>query len=253
MLTARESVAALQSRADLSLVKGASKASYAFKDLGERLAAAEFEASALEGRAKVVVDGHQRLRRVDITGGAAADGQFAEALLAAMQEAHDTSVAASKGDVWDLYKHNGVLLQAPLTQIGAGATADDLWANVIRTEETLRMAKELFTTFDEDKDGYWNLNETSTVQLATEGTDMAEEAFNALIIAAAPNGGRQLSEEDLKKGLSEQQVIELYTDADRQRALGFVLDITKDYAAVLARNAAQEEPAAPVPAPPAVD
>merc|ERR1712137_1536434 len=114
-------------------------------------------------------------------------------------------------------------------------------------------AEELSTKFDGDGDGFWNLKETSAVQLATEGTEIAEDAFNALIIAAAADGGRNLSEQDLEKGLSKDQVIELYTDADRQRQLGFVLDITKDHAAVFKKPAsdgndsADDDTAPPTP------
>jgi len=200
------------------------------RELGLRLQEAKFEASALEGQIKVVYDGTQRLRKIDIGDGAGSSGHdaIAQALLGAMQEAHASSLAGAKDDVWQLYKTTP-LLQAPLNQLGAGNTLDDPWANVTDSEESLRMAEELFIKFDEDKDGYWNMMETSKVQRATEGTDMTEEAFNSLVIAAAPNGGRHLTEEDLAKGLSKVQVIELYTNSQRQKQLGFVLDIYKDH------------------------
>merc|ERR1712187_1049750 len=150
------------------------------------------------------------------------------------------SYEGTKDDVWQLYQNNGVLMQAPLNQIGVGNTVEDLWANVSRTNESVKLAEELFAKFDADKDGYWNLKETSDVQTATEGTEMAEEAFNALIIAAAPDGGRSLTEDDLEKGLSKEQVIELYTDAERQRQLGFVLDVYKDHATVFKTSESAE-------------
>eukprot|EP00435_Cladocopium_sp_Y103_P071019 s99_g36.t1 len=56
-----------------------------------------------------------------------------------------------------------------------------------------------------------------------------EESFNSLIIAAAPDGGRHLTEVDMDRGLSKEQVLDLYTNAQRQRQLGFVLDIRKDW------------------------
>jgi len=179
----------------------------------------------------------QHLQRVDIAPGAlqaagASPDALAKAVLGAMQEAHDSSFEGTKEDVAQLYEGNGVLLQAPLNQIGLGSTVEDLWVNVSRTDESVKLAGELFDKFDVDRDGHWNLNETSQVQMATEGTEMAEEAFNALIIAAAPDGGRRLTEDDLEKGLSKTQVIELYTDAARQRQLGFVLDVFKDHATV---------------------
>merc|ERR1712048_256151 len=71
---------------------------------------------------------------------------------------------------------------------------------------------------------YWNLNETSQLQKATEVTEMADDACNALIIAAAPDGGWQLTERDLKNGRSRDQVIELYTNATQQRQVSFFLD-----------------------------
>lgn len=250
---------ALAARPTLELLKAQSAAGHLMKELGTRLQHVEFEALALVGRVKAVYDGTQRLKRVEIGEGAlqSAGGDhkaLEQALLAAMQEAHDSSVAGTKGDVWRLYKENGQLLQAPLNQLGVGSTQPDVWANVTRTEETVRLAEELFSRFDVDGDGYWNLTETSKVQMETEGTEMAEEAFNALIIAAAPDGGRKLSEEDLARGLSREQVVELYTDATRQRTLGFVLNIFKDHAKVFGSTGEEGKEAAAVPAPePAVD
>lgn len=244
----------LQARASLGLIKAQYKAGNRMKSLGRRLQAAEFCASALEGAVKVKFDGLQSLTDVELSGAAleAAGGdrgKLSEALLGALQEAFDGSAQATKDDVWGLYQKNSELLQAPLVQIGVGNTVEDLWANVVRTEETERMALELFEKFDEDKDGYWNLMETSRVQMATEGTDMAEEAFNSLIIAAAPDGGRKLTEEELTKGLSKEQVIELYTDAARQRQLGFVLDVVKDHGKVFEGSGeAPEATQAPAPA-----
>jgi len=245
-VTRRAAVAAAEVRApqagaSLDLIKSQNKAGHAMKDLGLRLQSEEFAAKGLDGRVQVAFDGLQRLRRVDVAGDAleAAGGKreaLAEVVLTALQEAHDSSESGTKGDVWQLYSENNDLLQAPLVQIGAGSTVEDLWANVTQNEETVRLTEEVFAKFDEDGDGYWNLKETSSVQMATEGTEMAEDAFNALIIAAAPDGGRNLSEDDLGKGLSKAQVIELYTDANRQRALGFVLDIYKDHAKIFKKE-----------------
>jgi len=235
------------------------------KALGRRLQSSEFDAESLGGAVKVKFDGLQHLSAVELSDGAleAAGGdagKLSEAVLFALQEAYDSSSSASKGDVWELYQQNSELLQAPLNQIGVGNTVEDLWAKVVKTEETQRMALELFERFDEDKDGYWNLLETSRVQMATEGTEMAEEAFNSLIIAAAPDGGRNLTEDELRKGLSRDQVVELYTDASRQRQLGFVLDVFKDHKKVFEGDTEAEEAtedaatAAPAPAaPPALD
>lgn len=238
---------ALQSRASLGLIKAQYKAGHRMKELGRRLQAAEFDASALGGAVKVKFDGMQKLSSVELSDtaleAAGGDrGRLSEALLGAMQEAYDSSSQATRGDVWELYQQHSELLQAPLNQIGAGNTVVDLWANVVKTEESEKLAAELFERFDEDKDGSWNLLETSRVQMATEGTEMTEEAFNSLIIAAAPDGGRNLTEEELAKGLSRKQVIELYTDAERQRQLGFVLDVFKDHKKVF--EGAPEEPAA---------
>jgi len=204
------------------------------KELGRRLEAAEFKGSAMDGKATATFDGMQNLKSVEIAEGALQTGsaELAEALLSALQQGHDSSVAGTEVDVWDLYRSSPELMEAPLTQIGAGKTAQDLWANVTKTDESIRLAEELFTKFDEDKDGWWNLEETSKVQMATEGTEMAEESFNSLIIAAAPDGGRRLTEEEMAKGLSKEQVIDLYTNAQKQRQLGFVLDIYKDHAKV---------------------
>lgn len=257
--SAQPEAPALAARPTLELLKAQNAAGHAMKELGTRLQEAEFEALGLDGRVKAVYDGTQRLKRVEIGEGTlqSAGGEhkaMEQALLVAMQEAHDSSVAGTKGDVWRLYQENGQLLQAPLNQLGAGSTIQDVWANVTRTEETVRLAEELFARFDVDGDGYWNLTETSKVQMETEGTEMAEEAFNALIIAAAPDGGRKLSEEDLARGLSREQVVELYTDATRQRTLGFVLNIFKDYEKVFGSKGEEGKEASAVPAPaPAVD
>lgn len=236
LVIARGVPQALQARASLSLVKEQNNAGFSLKNLGWKLDQTKFEATAVDGKATVVVDGVQRLRTVNLAADAVAaaggNDALAQALLGAMQQAHDESYEKTRGEVWELYKGKKSLLQAPLTQIGVGNTAEDLWANVTKTPETLRMAEALFERFDEDLDGYWNLNETSTVQKATEGSDMAEDAFHALIIAAAPEGGRNLSEDDLVKGLSKPQVLELYTEKERQRKLGFVLNVVKDYKAV---------------------
>lgn len=218
----------------------------------------EFKASALDGAATVTFDGMQNLRSVDISDDALAkagsETALAEALLKALQEGHDSSVAGSEDDIWSLYQNNPDLIQAPLIQIGAGNTAQDLWANVTKTNETLKLAEELFLHFDQDKDGFWNFKETSAVQLATEGTEMGEEAFNSLIIAAAPNGGRHLTEEDMARGLSKDQVLDLYTNAQRQRQLGFVLDIMKDHQRVFSQESnAEETESKPAPVSVSVD
>ncbi|CAJ1389648.1 unnamed protein product [Effrenium voratum] len=214
------------------------------KDLGAKLATERFQATA-DGIATVTFDGMQNLQDVKIEEDAlkAGTADLAEALLKALQEGHDKSVAGSQEEVWALYKTQPELMQAPLTQIGAGKTAQDLWANVTKTNETLQLAEELFHHFDADKDGFWNFQETSKVQLATEGTEMGEEAFNSLIIAAAPNGGRHLTEDDMGRGLSKDQVLDLYTNAQTQRQLGFVLDIRKDHKLVFSK--VKEPEAAP--------
>lgn len=238
----------LQARATFDLLQKQSNAGFAMKELGSRLKNTEFEATALDGAARAVYDGAQELLKVEVKPGALAAAsddpkQLAAALLKMLQEGHASSIEGTRKDVWGLYKENSELLQAPLTQIGVGNTMEDAWANVTATDETLRMTEELFNRFDADKDGYWNLEETKQVQKATEGTEMVEDAFKALIIAAAPDGGRKLSEEDMARGLSKEQVIELYTNAARQKQLGFVLNIQKDYEVVF--NSPKEvEPAA---------
>lgn len=236
---------ALQSKASLKLIQAQVAAGHDMKELGVRMEQSEFKASALDGAATVTFDGMQNLRSVDISDDALAkagsETALAEALLKALQEGHDSSVAGSEDDIWSLYQNNPDLIQAPLIQIGAGNTAQDLWANVTKTNETLKLAEELFLHFDQDKDGFWNFKETSAVQLATEGTEMGEEAFNSLIIAAAPNGGRHLTEEDMARGLSKDQVLDLYTNAQRQRQLGFVLDIMKDHQRVFSQESNAEE------------
>lgn len=246
---AAETAALLEGRASLRLIKDQTKAGSSLREAGAKLAAMSFEGKALEDKIHITMDGHQNLREVDIAEGALAaagdnDG-LAKAILSAMQVAHDKSTETSKNDIWDLYRDHSSLLQAPLGQIGIGNTAEDLWANVTKTNETLKLAEELFLKFDVDLDGYWNLEETRNVQKATEGTDMTDDAFTMLVIAAAPNSGRDLSEDDLAKGLSKLQVIELYTDADRQRNLGFVLNVRKDHASVFAaeNQAASEQEA----------
>lgn len=239
---------ALQMQVTVDLVKAQNKAGHTMKELGAQLQAMHFEASALDGQVRVAYNGVQGLRRVDVAqgalqtaGGAAA---LAQAVLGALQEAHDASYTGTKGDVWSLYQENPPLMQAPLNELGAGSTAEDVWANVTKSEESVRLAEDLFQKFDADQNGYWSFEETSQVQLATEGTEMTEDAFTSLIIAAAPDGGRHLSEEDLQRGLSRAQVIELYTDAQRQRTLGFVLDIFKDHAKVFAPEQTAPEQAA---------
>jgi len=218
------------------------------RELGQALERAEFRAEALDGRIAATYDGLQQLKALDIAedalaaadkGGGAAD--LAEALLAVLREAHQSSQTTSQQDVWQLYKEHGELLQAPRVQLGPGELAEDPWAQVESTEETRGLAAELFDAFDGDRDGYWNFKETSEVQLATEGTDMSEDAFNSLILAAADNKGRDLVEEDLARGLSREQVIDLYTNAERQRSLGFLLDIYKDHAAAFAADPNQDK------------
>eukprot|EP00930_Biecheleria_cincta_P072284 TRINITY_DN59708_c0_g1_i1.p1 TRINITY_DN59708_c0_g1~~TRINITY_DN59708_c0_g1_i1.p1 ORF type:complete len:335 (-),score=86.74 TRINITY_DN59708_c0_g1_i1:27-983(-) len=235
----------LQGFPTLQLIQKQVSAGQKMKELGMRLEETEFKASALDGMATVTFDGIQNLRSVQVEDGAAgkAGGSdaLAKALLTALQEGHDSSIEGTKGDVWDLYKNRPELMQAPLTQIGAGSTVEDLWANVTNTTEAVQLTEELFELFDKDKDGWWNLQETSAVQKATEGTDMAEEAFNSLIIAAAPDGGRHLTEEQMSKGLAREQVIDLYTNKERQRKLGFVLDIFKDHAKVFKQQDTAEE------------
>lgn len=215
-----------------------------------------YEGFALDGQIRVIYDGLQRVKSVDImpnavetAGGSTA---LAKAILDALQEAHAESEAGTKTRTWQLYEKNSALIQAPLSQIGAGSTAEDLWAKVVKNETSERLANELFSKFDEDGDGYWNFGETAKVQMATEGTEMNEESFKSLVIAAAPDGGRKLVEDDLQKGLSRQQVVELYTDAVRQKQLGFVLDVFKDHAKIFqtdkpASEASETAPAAPAP------
>jgi len=251
----RHAVAAepLSARSSLDLIRSQNKAGFAMKDLGSRLRATSFEATALDGRVRVVVDGLQQLQRTDVGKGALeAAGDYeklSEALLSALKAAHDESYSSTKSDVWQLYRRNSALMQAPFTQIGIGNTAEDPWENVVADESSLQMAAELFERFDMDSDGYWNLRETSLAQVATEGTEMAEDAFNALIIASAPNGGRDLTEEELARGLSKAEVIKLYTDGDHQRNLGFVLNVQKDHTEVFKTRDAEDVPTSPLQKP----
>jgi len=241
---------ALRGTPSLQLIQAQVGAGHKMKDLGNRLQHAEFKGSALDGKAVATFDGVQTLKSLEIAEDALQEAggskELAEALLSALQQGHDSSVTGTEGDVWNMYQSSPELMEAPLTQIGAGKTAQDLWENVTKTDESTKLAEELFTLFDEDKDGWWNLEETSKVQMATEGTEMAEESFNSLIIAAAPDGGRRLTEEQMANGLSKEQVIDLYTNAAKQRQLGFVLDIYKDHAKVFKAQAqaSEDEPKA---------
>lgn len=235
----------LRAHASLDLIKSQNAAGRKMMKLGEQLRGAKFKAQGLDGSIRVAFDGLQHLRSVEVDQGSlqAVDGNrgaLADAVLTALQGAFDESSAVSSQDVWELYKENPDLAQAPLVQIGAGATAKDLWENVTQNEETVRLATEIFDMFDADEDGYWNLLETSQVQKVTEGSEMAEDAFTSLVIAAADNKGRDLTEDDLAKGLSKVQVIELYTDAQRQRSLGFRLDVYQDHAIVFGTSRAPE-------------
>jgi len=232
----------LQEKGLASLIRDQSKAGQAMKDLGMRLREKRFEGSALAGQVRVSVDGLQRPSGVEVGATAYSSPQeFEAALLAAMREAHDASQDAIRGDVWRLYRDNPSLLQAPLGEVGIGDAAEDLYRQhdsaVEQTEDTLRLAAELFTEFDEDKDGYWNLNEASRAQMATEGTNLSQDAFEALIIGAAPRGGRDLTEEELEKGLPRAQVEALYTNVELQRSLGVALDVRRDYATVFGNRA----------------
>jgi len=243
-----------QASPTFDLIKSQYQAGLSMRELGEQLSATEMEVDVLDGHAKIVMDGAQRLHRVEVDSSAleaagGANESLAEALLGALQQAHDKSHQGAKSRIWGLYQNNGVLLQSPLTQFGFGSTAQDLWVNVTKTEDTLRMAAELFDKFDENNDGYWNLAETQKVQMATEGTEMPEESFTSLLLATAPNGGRELTEADLERGLSKEQVIELYTSVERQRQLGFVLDVQRDYEKVVATGGDD----VPAPAPALVD
>jgi len=226
--------ASVQSTPSLDLIKKQKVAGPALNELGTRLQQGRFEATALDGRVRVSVDGHQEPKNIEIAPDALDVGStsLAQALLRAMQEAHEKSQKQSADDVWALYRDNPVLLEAPLTQIGPGSTVVDLWENVTRDEETLALAAELFEHFDADGDGFWNRQETSNVQMATSETEMSEDSFVQLILTTAPEGGRFLSEEDLQKGLSREKVVDLYTDREMQRRLGFVLDVRLDHATV---------------------
>jgi len=241
---AAKEIQALQSKANLKLIQAQAAAGHKMKDLGQSLLEKTFEAQALEGSAAVMFDGMQNLRKIEISEDALSKAgsatALAEELLKALQDGHDQSLQGSEDQVWSLYQNYPELMQAPLAQIGAGNTAQDLWANVTKTNETMKLAEELFHHFDQDKDGYWNFKETSQVQIATEGTEMTEESFNSLIIAAAPDGGRHLTEVDMDRGLSKEQVLDLYTNAQRQRQLGFVLDIRKDHVRVFSKAEAKE-------------
>jgi len=250
----RAEAKALQGRATLDLIKAQNKAGFALKELGEKLRNTKFEAESLDGLVRAVVDGTQRLEALELKDGAlaAADSdaeKLGKALLTAMQEAHDKSKKGTSKDVWQLYRENSVLMQAPLAQIGVGNTAEDLWVNVTRTEETVKMATELFDKFDEDNNGYWTMAETAKVQMATEGSEMTEDAFISLVIAAAPDGGRNLSQDDLERGLSKEQVIELYTDKEHQKKLGFLLDVRKDHGIIFAAKEADAGAESPSEAP----
>lgn len=225
----------LQGRSSVDLIRAQNSAGHKIKELGSRFAELRFEASG-PGGVRAVMDGFQQLQSVEVPAEAREEAggekELEQWLLTAMQEAHDKSYEATQKEVWELYRDNPALLQAPFSQIGIGGQAQDLWVNVTKTDETVGMAQELFRKFDVDGDGYWNLKETAAVQAATEGTEIAEDQFNALVIAAAPNGGRDLTEEELAKGLSEEKVVELYTDAAVQRRLGFVLNVRKDHGTI---------------------
>lgn len=123
------------------------------------------------------------------------------------------------------------LAEVPLTEeiIRGQDLPQDPWANVVNDDAHIKMANEVFAKFDEDGDGYWNHKETSQAQLATEGAEMEEEAYNSLVKVVASYDGKEATEEDLRIGLSLAKVVELYTNADIQRQLGAVLDVQKDH------------------------
>mmetsp|Transcript_24476 Transcript_24476/g.56376 ORF Transcript_24476/g.56376 Transcript_24476/m.56376 type:complete len:314 (+) Transcript_24476:57-998(+) len=236
----RASVSGIQSRSTVNLELSRRNTSRDFYSTLQKLEDARYHAAALDGEVTIAMDGTQRLRKVEI-GATAMDAagsntKLAEAVLLAVQEAHDKSVAAAKPDVWTLYENNGALLQAPLAQIGYGETTEDVWSNVNASERNLQLVEELFEHFDADGDGYWSCDETRAVQMATEGTEMPEDNFVQLIISTAPDDGRTLSEEDLAKGLSKQTVIDMYTTKEMQKKLGFALDISKDHSLVFKKN-----------------
>ena len=219
--------------------------SNASRDLGalnQKLEDSVFEATALGGQVRIAMDATQRLRSVDVgtTALQTAGGheQLAQAVLQSLQEAHDRSEAEAKPQVWNLFREQTELLQAPLAQIGYGTTPDDYWKDSVKmTNESIKMAEDLFDYFDKDQNGYWNVNETAEAQMATEGMEMTEDAFVNFMISVAPDKGRHLTEEDIALGFSKKMVVDMYTDREMQKKLGFALDIQKDYDKVFKKDA----------------
>jgi len=101
-----------------------------------------------------------------------------------------------------------------------------------------RMAKELFVRFDEDGDGFWSLLEASRLLVATLGAKLPAQMFISLLAAIAVSEGETLMEEDVTRGLSQKQVVSLYTDPELQQVFGAVLDVRRDYAAVFQHHGA---------------
>eukprot|EP00913_Durusdinium_trenchii_P024856 g23330.t1 len=225
---AAKEIQALQSKANLKLIQAQVAAGHKMKDLGKSLFSTKFKATALEGSAEVTFDGMQNLRAVDIKepedalSKAGSANALAEELLKALQDGHDQSTRGSEEQ--DLLSFGlamalmgfGTLLTAGLTEVSFLPAKAIL--SLERKAETEKVREQLAILLRSDCCS--NLDICNFL--------IEEESFNSLIIAAAPNGGRHLTEEDMDRGLSKEQVLDLYTSAQRQRQLGFVLDIKKD-------------------------
>eukprot|EP00435_Cladocopium_sp_Y103_P070289 s99_g35.t1 len=183
--------AALQSKANLKLIQAQAAAGHKMKDLGQSLLQTKFEAKALDGSAVVTFDGMQNLRQEDAVSKAGTATALAEELLKALQDGHDQSLQGSEDQVWSLYQNYPELMQAPLTQIGAGNTAQeqwlgqDLWANVTKTNETMKLAEDAFRRLRALAGGW------QPVMVETERRRFSGEAGEARRRSATTEGCRR--------------------------------------------------------------
>eukprot|EP00747_Dinoflagellata_sp_TGD_P191316 gnl/TRDRNA2_/TRDRNA2_54518_c0_seq1.p1 gnl/TRDRNA2_/TRDRNA2_54518_c0~~gnl/TRDRNA2_/TRDRNA2_54518_c0_seq1.p1 ORF type:complete len:886 (+),score=177.39 gnl/TRDRNA2_/TRDRNA2_54518_c0_seq1:102-2759(+) len=106
-----------------------------------------------------------------------------------------------------------------------------------RTEEWIQMAKEIFDKFDEDKNGYWSLQEASRLFSVTMGVKLTLDMFFTLLTLTRPDG-KQLTEAEFERGLSKEQVVKLYTDEKLRQNWYSVLGIRRDHAAVFNKGRA---------------
>merc|ERR1712228_276101 len=97
----------------------------------------------------------------------------------------------------------------------------------------MSMARALFDRFDSDKDGFWSWLEASQLVVSTLGVKLTQQKFLAML-SAVLGSEHSLTETEFRKGLSKEQVVDLYTKPEINKMFPVIFNLQRDHVIVFA-------------------